>query len=134
MDGAEGELHPHFGANIMRIFGKEWHDFTLYHSRFLAKKNGKKYSKLCVADKMAIVITPSWIYLPMVRLTGEIHEYMKMTKQNSDGNIYGMLGQMEWHEAIKDYVKKWVEEHKDMKDDTWTSIDRHSINEKGVWK
>ena len=53
-----------------------WGQFTLLHSRFFANRMQVKPSKLCVADKYAIVITPSVLLLPMIILTGEIKEYM----------------------------------------------------------
>lgn len=155
MDGDEGELHPYFGAKIMHVFDgwqcvfniwddgigctryfrkKTWYNFTLYHSRFLAKKNGVQYSKLCVADKLAIAITPAWLYLPMVRATGEIKEYMKMASINSGGKIAVQNSQLVWYLAVQDYVRKWVAEHKDIKEDTWTNNDRRRMDEKGVWK
>jgi hypothetical protein len=49
---------------------------TLYHSRYLAKTLGHKASPRCAADKLAIWLTPAWLYLPMVRATGELAEYM----------------------------------------------------------
>lgn len=135
MDGDEGELHPHLGANIMKfLFGQKWHDFTLYHSRFLAKKHGNKYSKLCVADKLAICLTPAWLYLPMVKATGEIKEYMKDASRNTNGNVSGQVTPEEWWSSVQKYVRKWVEEHKDMKEDTWTPASRTSVDETGVWK
>lgn len=135
MDGPEGELHPHAGANIMLVlFGERWHDFTLYHSRFLSKKYGKQFSRLCVADKLAICLTPAWMYLPMVRLTGEIKEYMKDAERNSGGVIKLQDSQLVWYTEVQKYVRAWVEEHKDLKIDTWTTTDRDNVNENGVWK
>ncbi len=134
MDGDEGELHPYFGAKVMRIFGRKWFEFTLYHSRFLAKKNGAQYSKLCVADKLAIALTPAWLYLPMVRATGEIKEYMKDAEVNSQGWIKVQGSQLKWYLAVQDYVRKWVFEHKEIKADTWTPVSRKAIDENGVWK
>ena len=134
MDGEEGEKHPFFGAKVMRIFGKKWYDFTLYHSRFLAKKNGKNYSKLCVADKLAIAITPAWLYLPMVNVTGEIKEYMKDASVNSAGWITVQDSQEKWYLAVQDYVRKWVNEHKELKEDKWTPASRQAINKEGVWQ
>lgn len=134
MDGEEGEQHPVAGAKIMRfLFGQRWHDFTLYHSRFLAKKHGKQYSKLCVADKLALVITPAWLYLPMVRATGEINEYMKDAARNSAGEIKVQQSQRKWLADVKEYVAKWVEEHKDLKQDNWTTANRQA-EESGVYK
>lgn len=158
MDGDEGELHPYLGARIMHylfdkrdsrwtIFSKGekfytskyWYNFSLFHSRFLAKKNGEHYSKLCVADKYAICLTPSWLYVPMATATGEIKEYMK-DFENSNYTSPTFEGKRkfdsryEWHKAVKKYVKTWIDEHKDMKQDTWTPISRKPINKEGVWE
>ena len=86
MDGEEGESHPELGSRLMGwLFDREhhdpwklakkygaqsWHDFALYHSRFYAKKHGCKHSDLCLADKLATCITPRWLYLICVNLTG----------------------------------------------------------------
>ncbi len=134
MDGPEGELHPYFGAKIMLIFGKRWYEFTLYHSRFLSKKNGAQYSRLCVADKLAIVLTPAWLYLPMVNATGEINEYMKDAERNSNGQIKIQENGKVWYNGVRDYVRKWVHEHKDLKTDNWTPANREAINKDGVWR
>ncbi|TDO21919.1 hypothetical protein [Pedobacter duraquae] len=122
MDGIEGEEHPILGALIMDfLFGKEWGDFTLFHSRFFAKKLGGQYSKLCVADKMAFQLTPRWLYLPMVNWTGEIHEYMKQadsgkySSENRDTST-----QITWHTGVCKYMAAWIEQHKEIKPDTWT--------------
>lgn len=134
MDDEEGEKHPFFGANIMgRLFGEEWYWFTLLHSRFLAKKLGKNYSKLCVADKYAICLTPSWLYIPMTLMSGEIHEYIKDAEKNSNGTVKSGT-YLNWHKAVKVYVKSWVDEHKDLKEDNWTSSDRKVADKNGVWK
>lgn len=134
MDGKEGEIHPHWGACVMGIFGKKWFDFSLYHSRFLAKKEGAHFSKLCVADKLAIVITPNWLYLPMVNWTGEIKEYMKDAAINSNGEIPIQDSQLLWINSVKIYVLKWVNEHKELKNDNWTVSDRSVFDENGVYK
>lgn len=135
MDGDEGELHPYLGAKIMGfLFGKKWFDFTLYHSRFLAKKNGAQYSRLCVADKLAIATTPAWLYLPMVKATGEIKEYMKDAERNSNGTLKVTASPEKWWAGVQDYVKKWVAEHKDIKEDTWTTANRKALDENGVWR
>lgn len=108
--------------------------FLHHHSRFLAKKNGKNYSKLCVADKLAIAITPAWLYIPMVNATGEIKEYMKDAAVNSAGQIAVQDSQKKWYAAVQEYVRKWVHEHKILKEDTWTPASRHAINKEGVWQ
>jgi len=139
MDGAEGELHPYLGAKIMhKLFDKngslEWYRFTLYHSRFLAKKEGGQYSKLCVADKYAIVLTPSWLYIPMVKASGEIWEYIKDAERNSNGSFTASNDKLyEWHHSVKDYVAKWVEDYKEIKVDVTTPTKRTSIDKNGIW-
>lgn len=135
MDGIEGETHPELGASIMHLFdipklsfsddgylpmylierGNYWKEFSLYHSRYYAKKNGAKYSKLCVADKLAFCIEPYWLYIFKATLTGEIHEYMSVHH-----HIVGQT-KKEWHTYVVDYMIKWVEEHKDLKPDNWTT-------------
>lgn len=128
MDGAEGELHPELGAKIMRrLFGEPWGDFVLLHSRFIAKQRGRRPSPLCLADKLAIVVTPRWLYLRLAMLTGEIGEYMaKSARNNETGQKYAAAGMydgddlIEWHRDMINYVTRWVEEHKDGREDTWT--------------
>lgn len=129
MDGTEGETHVELGANIMGIFGKKWADFSRYHSRFYAKKDGVNYSKLCVADKLAICLEPMWLYLPRVNWSGEIDEYMKLAgKRKYEGKplnkyesmVLSIETQEKWFEAMTSYLLRWVNEHKDGKIDTWT--------------
>lgn len=124
MDGEEGELHPYLGAGIMGIFGERWYEFTLYHSRFLAKKNNAQYSKLCVADKAALCITPAWLYLPMAKATGEIKEYMKYVEMHCNGEVKNQESELVWYLGVQEYVRKWVEEHKQIKEDKWTPSSR----------
>lgn len=152
MDGEEGERHPYLGARIMSflfdkkvkilrtwldgsvyeitISGTAWYNFTLYHSRFLAKKNGERYSKLCVADKLAIYYTPSWLYLPMVKFTGEIKEYMKDMSRNSGGELKYTSSPENWYRTIQFWVLDWVNEHKDLKEDTKTTVRKPRKNDK----
>lgn len=105
-----------------------WRDFCLYHSRFYAKRDNKPYSKLCVADKLAIALTPWWIYLPLVNLTGEIHEYMALSESRTAAGEpkYAHMkhntksGQKNWYFDVQHYLTLWVEEHKELKEDNWT--------------
>lgn len=131
MDDAEGELHPYWGAFLMGfLFGKTWFDFTLYHSRFLAKRNGEQYSKLCVADKYSFMLTPKWIYLPMVKLTGEVYEYLRHANEGkylSEARATGTMDQ--WHASVCEYMLRWVQEHKDIKTDTWTPVERKEVSD-----
>lgn len=120
------------GSYVLRCQGckewkdgeSRWRDLCLYHSRFYAKRDGKHFSKLCVADKLSIVLTPWWLYLPLTRLSGELSEYMARC-QPSNGDKYAGMNVFdhrpkEWYLNVQDYLRRWVEEHIDMKPDTWT--------------
>jgi len=74
------------------------------------------------------------LYLPMVRWTGEIKEYMKDAARNSNGELRVQGSETMWWEGVQEYVNKWVQEHKDLKPDTWTPAAREAVNENGVWK
>lgn len=122
MDGPEGELHVESGAWLMHLlFGERWYWFTLLHSRFYAKKFDKPFSRLCVADKLAIANTPKWLYLWQANLTGEIKEYME-----AKGARTPAIGrtQCEWLEAVQNYCRSWAYEHRDGREDTWTGTVR----------
>lgn len=132
MDGEEGETHPILGAKIMEVFGGKWVGFCLYHSRFFAKKYGEKPSPLCMADKMATCMTPWWLYLPLVNLTGEIREYMALSVQNGNTKYAFMSidhkSQRQWFSNMQAYMKKWVDAHKDGREDTWTRRGEIRVN------
>ena len=134
------------------LFGERpqlyWHDLTLYHSRFYAKTDGQQPSRLCMADKLAISITPWWLYLPMTIATGEIREYMGLAKTDRHSHehaqvhsdvkdshlavrLFGMRGR--WYLEVQQYVREWVEEHKDGREDTWTREVRQARTDSGVW-
>ncbi len=151
MDGREGETHPEFGAEVMgflfdhSLTDGRWHQFTLLHSRYYAKTLKKQPSRLCMADKLAIALTPAWLYLPMVRASGEIHEYMAHAKHRIVGNTnitdeekrrVVSASQEEWYAGVQSYCRRWAFAHRDGSIDTWTSDARNraTVNEAGVWK
>lgn len=137
MDGPEGERHVEPGANIMGgLFGYEWANFCRYHSRFYAKKDGAKPSRLCVADKLAIALTPAWLYLPMARRTGEIREYMALAR--GEGGKYQSMKidtatERRWYVDVQAYLRRWAEEHRDGREDSWTPGARVARTDTGVW-
>ena len=120
MDGPEGETHPYVGAFIMLLLcGEAWSDFVLLHSRYYAQRVGRKYSRLCVADKLAIALTPAWLYLPLVRLTGEITEYRAHTTSR-----YGRPpadSDAAWYADVQACSRAWALAHRDGAQDEWTS-------------
>lgn len=122
MDGPEGELHPLWAGRAMgRLFGREWGQFCIYHSRFLAKRDGQNFSRLCPADKLAISLTPWWLYLPTAWLTGELAEYMRGKGARTPA---GKRSACQWFRDVQRYCRAWAYEHIDGKTDTWTGTKR----------
>lgn len=98
-----------------------WYCFSFYHSRFLAKRYGVCPSRLCVADKLAVALTPWWLYLPMVNWTGEIREYMKLAEAGKYDTMNITTGnQRRWFTEMTAYLRRWVAQFKDKLTDTWT--------------
>jgi len=127
IDGKEGKTHPVLGAEIMRFFFDEtnvmsydagvgsiywlntkWYDFTLYHSRFYADNNKESYSKLCYADKLAFCIPPMWLYLLLVNLTGEIHEYMNNAQDITTFTDHSISNQIIWYKSLHTHMQSWI--------------------------
>ena len=122
MDGPEGETHPEWAARIMgAVFGQRWGDFTLLHSRFYAKRLAKPFSRLCVADKLAIALTPAWLYLRQASVTRELQEYMRGTAARTPA---GPRSPVQWYSDVQAYCRAWAYEHRDGRDDTWTGTKR----------
>ena len=98
-----------------------WGCLTLFHSRFLAKRYGQEPSRLCVADKLLIVITPFWLYHLLGRMSGEIWEYMELC---GDGKYRDMnpvsQDPREWFAEVQRYCREWVEANRDGGPDTMT--------------
>lgn len=114
MDGPEGETHPYFGARLMCLLFDpppghpehlKYYNFMLHHSRFLAKKAGAQPSKLCYADKLAIIIQPTWLQVLLMSLTGEIHEYRKGQAGRTEGEG---LTRRQWVNKMKEHLRGWL--------------------------
>ena len=99
-----------------------------------------------MADKLAVVYEPWWFYLPRVLLSGEIHEYMALAGGKNDSKYKGEPNgrdvfmkistgsYRDWFDGVREYLRQWVEEHKEIKPDTWTPDHKEAINEDGVWR
>jgi hypothetical protein len=124
MDSVEGEdsdNHVELGGRIMdRLCGRQWGDFVRRHSRSWCERHRESYSRLCVADKLAFVITPAWLYLPMAGASGELGEYMAVADGREAG---GKFTEAErrllqsgdpklWLKGLKSYTRRWVEAHR----------------------
>ena len=136
MDGPEGETHPEFGAALMRDwFGDEWGDLCLFHSRYYAKRLGKDVSRLCHADKLVFAIEPAWLYLPRVRASGELAEFISkaQTCPDADRHTAEELADFasgegwRWHRSVKAYMLRWIDQHKDGSTDTWTRARHQAV-------
>lgn len=141
MDGSEGETHVELGATLMAIFGGKWKDFCLYHSRFYAKKHGVSFSRLCVADKLAIVLTPPRLYLALAGLSGEIDEYTALACERTAAGEpkYASLrlcttDQERWYADVQEYLRRWVAQHKNGCCDTWTPVMKTATDQNGAWR
>lgn len=82
-----------------------------------------------MADKLAFVLTPAWLYLPMATATGELAEYMLRAKERQAGSEHftalesaqlNSQDAREWLSGLKSYTRRWVDEHKDGGADHWT--------------
>jgi hypothetical protein len=109
MDGDDGQRHPELGGRIMRtLFGDRWGDFTRLHSRYYAQLEDRVPSRLCYADKLATAIVPPWLYLPMVRATGELEEYMHLARRH---NFYSGGSSKEWFRLLSAHWKELAYAH-----------------------
>ena len=83
---------------------------------------GLPISRLCLADKLAFALTPTWLYLPMTRWTGELAEYMMRSRQRQAGDnsftdeeerLVQAEAPEEWLRGLQSYTFRWVERHLD---------------------
>lgn len=135
MDGPEGESHPWLGSFVVFFltFGSEkWGNECLYHSRHLAKSMGAQPSRLCMADKLAPVYTPAWLYIPGTRLSGELAEYMANGKKAEHAKVGALNHRLltsndpyEWYAGLRGWMKAYAEKHKDGQTDNVTEV-RHA--------
>ncbi len=141
----EGFAKAFYPASWRASLPHRWSAFTLLHSRYLAKSMGCQPSRLCIADKLAIALTPAWLYLPLVRATGEIHEYRAHAKHRLMGNERVSpaerarilsASERDWYAGVQDYCRRWAEAHRDGAIDTWTSDARQRAvrDAHGVWQ
>lgn len=102
MDGDEGIDHPELGAKIAGyLFGIEYQNLCLFHSRHYAKAHGMSPSKLCYADKLSIAYDPMFLYLLRARVTGELLLYRE--KSHVSGKILKDKPDKEWFIWLRDH-------------------------------
>lgn len=93
----DGKVFAHYESHYLG----QWGLFCLTHSRFLAKHVGFRVSALCAADKYSISVLPGWAYIPMTRLTGEIHDYMV----NGSRGEWAHHNMEVWYQGCRDRCK-----------------------------
>ncbi len=135
IDDAEGEKHVEFAHNLfVRLGQPDFAKFCLYHSRFRARQDNQPYSKLCVADKLAVTLEPYWLYMPRVMLSGEIKEYMfESSSLNPNSKYKGeprtkaqeqAFGEettpRQWWLSMTEYLRAWAYTHRSGIQDRWT--------------
>ena len=118
VEGFGAEAHVELGARIMgKLFDAEWAEFCRRHSRHYARSHGVRVSRLCVADKLAFVLTPPWLYLPLARASGELWQYIERSKESQAGSEYFTAEEWsqvnspnprEWLKAMQSFTYRWV--------------------------
>lgn len=103
MDGAEGEKHPEFAADIAsKLLGHDYMLQCLLHSRHYARRYDMQPSKLCWADKLSILYDPEWFYLFRARASGELKEYRQVSA--AAGFVPLMASDHEWFIWVRNYM------------------------------
>ena len=103
MDDAEGLRHPEAGAKLVgRMFGEEYRQLVLGHSRSYAHIHKMGPSKLCWADKLSIKYEFWWLYLPRAWASGELKEYRAMADQT--GFIDKNQSHRKWFKKFREYM------------------------------
>ena len=157
MDGDEGEAHPEASAIILSIlfdgrlgwrlwrrrrmilkqftgpvtalhlFLGPWGLFSLLHSRHYARDAKRNPSRLCAADKLALMYTPWWLYIPGTTLSGEIVEYMNHARELGHQVGIAYHTKRDWYETMRAYCARWARRHADGSVDTWTGDRRSGV-------
>jgi len=132
MESVGSETHVELGARIMTwLFGAPWGEFCASHSRCFARSRGVPVSQLCIADKLAFVLTPPWLYLPLARATGELQEYIAKSRERPVGSAAFTEEERKqiesedprlWLEGLQNYTRRWIEQHGNGGVGTWTGI------------
>ncbi len=81
IDGTEGEDHPYLAAHwAEKHLGFKYLELCQYHSSFLACKHDCDVSRLCIPDKLGVVLMPIWLIVLLGKLSGETEEYRHAPK------------------------------------------------------
>jgi hypothetical protein len=124
MDGDIGQRHPELGAKLAgrimyhyarwrghdednaEFFRELYIKFTLFHSRFYAKRAGRPVSELFMADKLSIAFEPRWWYLLRATMSSEIREYLANAPEHLA--LPNPLSKNQWHNWYERKVFSWL--------------------------
>ncbi len=99
--------HPHDEDDPWALAGAE----IFYHSRYLSRQYGQEPSRLCWADKLGTAWYPTWLWVALARLSGELQEYMDDTKYEIHHAGIARQGRAcEFFRRYKAKVAEWITE------------------------
>jgi len=84
VDGPD-DRHPELGARMCSIFGTQYYILCATHSRDYSRKLKLHVSKLCYADKYALLVYPNWFHWLLIHFGGEVYEYYSKVEGNKWG-------------------------------------------------
>lgn len=112
---AECTLNLDKGTISYKVKTTEWLDFCLYHSRYLAEKDSVPVSRLCVADKLATALVPTWLFISLATISGEIKEFEARSKDRDGGYTPNSgTSRYQWINNTRKKFREWVVENKDL--------------------
>ena len=118
IDGEQGEQHPMWAAKkVGRWWGARYYNLVAYHSRFLARKDDKPLSRLCLPDKYGVALMPTWLWALLVWLSAEHEEY----RHNEKYILWLKPGDSlrAWFRSYKQLCQLWIDTG-----DPWRTPDR----------
>ncbi len=73
------DRHIFLGAQICgKLFGLNYYNLCIQHSRDYCNRHGLEPSRLCYADKYSILLIPNWLLNLIVKISGEDSAYYKV--------------------------------------------------------
>ena len=105
MNDEAGEKHPEWAAEFALRFLDvvdppcPFWNLCIFHSRHYARNYNTKPSKLCFADKLALMYDPWWLYIPRALASGELAEYREDAARV--GTVSMSATHREWHEYVQ---------------------------------
>jgi hypothetical protein len=113
MDGWHGSRHPVLGGELAGAFlGDRYRELVLLHSRSYARILERDPGKLCAPDKLGSTFWPSWVYVPLARLSGELPLYRQDAAEYDARTGKGCplsASDWQWFRWMRDYMRRAAE-------------------------